>query len=204
LAAIAPARAEHVDASVLDDRGEPVRDAVVYAVPLEPASTSPPPEPIAIDQVDKEFVPHVTAVPVGARVDFPNRDQIRHHVYSFSEAKTFEIPLYKGIPAAPVEFDRPGEVVLGCNIHDWMKAYVFVAETPYFGITNDRGATAIELPAGDYQAYVWHPRLQGPRDATAIPLVVEAGERAKLRFSIDQRQVWNPRRAPSPRDPSYR
>lgn len=72
---------------------------------------------------------------VGTRVTFPNRDNIRHHVYSFSSAKKFELPLYIGTPAAPVVFDKPGVVALGCNIHDWMLAYIYVLTTPHFAKT---------------------------------------------------------------------
>src|SRR5262249_12812113 len=153
--------------------------------------------------VDKEFVPYVTAVYVGTLVNFPNRDQIRHHVYSFSAAKTFEIPLYAGMPEQLVDFDRAGEVVLGCNIHDWMRAYVFVVDTPYFAVTSGDGAAAIELPAGRYRVEVWHPRLEGEPAATGRAMQLGAGEEARLDFTIEQKRVWIPRRAPA-RDPDYR
>lgn len=196
--AAAHARAEQLTASVRSRGGEPVRDAVVYAMPEGATKQDlPAPRRAVIDQVDKEFVPYVTAVPVGTRVDFPNRDRIRHHVYSFSPAKTFEIPLYEGMPDELVDFDRPGEVVLGCNIHDWMKAYVFVVDTRYFAITNDGGVAAIELPAGDYRVEVWHPRLEGEPAATARALRFEAGQQPRLDFTIDQKRVWRPRRAPT-------
>ena len=83
-----------------------------------------------VDQINLEFVPHVKPVVVGSPVYFPNKDDVRHHVYSFSPAKRFELPLYSGTPAAPVVFDRPGIVAIGCNIHDWMLGYIYVAETP--------------------------------------------------------------------------
>jgi plastocyanin len=198
------ARAEPLAASVRSRRGEPVRDAVVYAVPEGSAVQSlPPPDRVAIDQVDKEFVPYVTAVYVGTRVNFPNRDRIRHHVYSFSAAKSFEIPLYAGMPEELVAFDRPGEVVLGCNIHDWMKAYVYVVDTPFFAVTDGAGRAAIELPAGDYRVEIWHPRLEGEPAATARALQLRAGEKPRLDFTIEEKRVWSPRRAPAS-DPDYR
>ena len=92
-----------------------------------------------IDQRDKQFIPYVTALQVGTSVWFANTDKIRHHVYSFSPAKKFELPLYAGVPAEPVVFDRPGFVTLGCNIHDWMIAYVAVLTTPYFAVTHAEG-----------------------------------------------------------------
>ena len=88
-----------------------------------------------VDQVDKEFTPKVNAILVGTSVIFPNHDNVRHQVYSFSPAKRFELPLYAGVPAQPVVFDTPGVVVLGCNIHDWMVGYVYVSESPYFAKT---------------------------------------------------------------------
>ena len=191
---------------VKDTSGESVEDAVVYAVALD-ADGEPlrEPPPTAIDQIDKEYVPYVTAVRVGTRVSFPNRDQIRHHVYSFSEAKTFEIPLYQGTPREPVLFDAPGVVVLGCNIHDWMKAYVFVTETPYFSVTDGEGRAVLAgLPARDYRFEVWHPRLKGPPEATATEVSVGEPATQTVTIVIDQKQVWRPRRAPSAGDASYR
>lgn len=204
LAAAAPARSESLVARVRNAAGEPVRDAVVYVEPVEPLASPPAPETTVIDQIDKEFVPYVTVVPVGTSIRFPNRDGIRHHVYSFSEAKSFEIPLYQGMPPEAIDFHRTGEVVLGCNIHDWMKAYVFVVDTPWFAVSDAGGRARVELPPGRYRAFVWHPRLRGKREDTATPLVVEAGASSEVAFSIEQKQVWNPRRAPSARDPSYR
>jgi hypothetical protein len=185
--------------------GEPVHDAVVYALPLDaqgaPASIPPPAE---IDQVDKEFVPTVSVVRVGTRVQFPNRDQIRHHVYSFSEAKSFEIPLYKGIPAEPILFDKPGPVVLGCNIHDWMRAYVFVVETPYFALTGADGRASLEAPEGEYSVRVWHPALEGDPAQQGQRASVEEGAASELRFAIEQGRIWRPRRAPSLGGDGYR
>ncbi len=203
-AALAPAHAELLTASVRSRGGEPVRDAVVYAMTEGAAKQElAAPGRTEIDQVDKQFVPYVTAVPVGTHVNFPNRDQIRHHVYSFSRAKTFEIPLYEGMPEELVAFDRPGEVALGCNIHDWMKAYVFVVDTRYFAVTNGSGEAKVELPAGHYRVEVWHPRLEGEPAATARALRFEAGESPRLDFEIEQKRVWSPRRAPAS-DPDYR
>ena len=171
--------------------GEPVRDAVVYALPEGRAPQSAQsPERVEIDQVDKEFVPHVTAVRAGTRVNFPNRDQIRHHVYSFSSANTFEIPLYAGMPEKLIDFDRPGEVVLGCNIHDWMKAYVFVVDTPYFAVTDSSGEAAIALPAGDYRVEVWHPQSGRRARADRAASRLKAGEKPRLDFTIEQKRVW--------------
>ncbi len=80
-------------------------------------------------------------------VQFPNKDNIRHHVYSFSAARKFELPLYSGTPAQPVLFDKVGVVKLGCNIHDWMIGYIYVTETPYFGKSNAEGRVDMDPAA---------------------------------------------------------
>jgi plastocyanin len=191
------AGAASLTASVKGDGGEPVPDAVVEAVRLDDDGRPVPDATATIDQVDKEYVPYVTAVRVGTPVKFPNLDDIRHHVYSFSEAKTFEIPLYRGTPRDPILFDRPGPVTLGCNIHDWMTAYVFVSETPHFGVTAADGTVTLsDLPAGDYETRVWHPRLAGEVRSTAQRISVSAAN-ASVSFTIQQKRVWRARRAPT-------
>ena len=148
---------------VQDHRGRPIADAVVLAVPGEPRNAVRPKPPLdAVDQVDKQFVPFVKPIFVGSKVRFPNSDKIRHQVYSFSPSRKFELPLYGGdSEAPPIIFDKPGVVVLGCNIHDWMVGYIYVAETPYFAKSQASGKAAIEgLPPGEYRVRVWHPRME--------------------------------------------
>ncbi len=189
-------------ASVTDTNGEPVADAVVYAVPRNgqaPARAASA-ERVAMDQRDREFVPYVLAVQTGTPVYFPNSDNIRHHVYSFSAAKTFELPLYQGTPTAPLMFDKPGAVALGCNIHDWMVGYIYVVDTPWFAATGDRGTASLALPAGEYDVRVWHPRLKGSADATRRPLAVGANSETRAEFRI----ALNPdRRKPRPASHEY-
>ncbi|HJY52849.1 MAG TPA: methylamine utilization protein [Candidatus Udaeobacter sp.] len=144
-----------------DGQGPLVSDAVVYAKPDKPV-VSLEKKHAVIEQRDKQFVPYVTAIQVGTSVTFPNRDSVRHDVYSLSPAKEFELPLYAGIPAEPVTFDKEGFVTLGCSIHDWMVAYIAVLPTPYFQITGKDGRTVLEnLPAGQYTVQVWQPLLKG-------------------------------------------
>lgn len=191
-------------ASVLGDDGEPVEDAVVQAVPLDGDGMPARAATAEIDQIDKEYVPYITALQVGTTVNFPNLDNIRHHVYSFSKAKTFEIPLYRGTPSEPIVFDKPGPVTLGCNIHDWMKAYVFVSETPYFGMTGADGSVTLrDLPTGDYELRVWHPQLKGEVESTAQRVSI-GGADVSVRFTIQQKRLWRARRAPTVGQGSYR
>lgn len=124
-----------------------------------PDGQGPEPSQAVMDQIDKAFSPYVLAVPEGTDVAFPNRDQIRHHVYSFSEAKTFELKLYKGEPEAPIEFDKSGVVVLGCNIHDNMLGYIYVSDKPYLATSDEQGRALLQSADGLERITVWHPAL---------------------------------------------
>jgi hypothetical protein len=136
-----------------------------------------------IEQRDRELVPYVTIVQTGAAIDFPNRDPFKHHLYSFSPAKRFEIKLYAGKPAQPVVFDKPGEVALGCNIHDWMEAYVLVVDSPYFAKTDSNGRAFItNIPAGHYRLRLWHPRQNSEPPLREIEIGVAP---TKLNLAMD-------------------
>jgi plastocyanin len=150
---------------VLDSAGKPLEGAVVSLVSDAARRAVRPLPEQEISQENKQFVPAVRVVTVGTLVRFPNRDSVRHHVYSFSPAKKFEIKLYAGTPAAPVLFDQPGVAVLGCNIHDQMVGWVVVLDTPYFAQTDAQGQALLEgIPAGAHQLRAWHARL--PVDVT--------------------------------------
>ena len=198
LALTRPGAAAQIAAIVTDQEGRPLADAVVVAVPAQGVPPSAPPAAREIvDQIGQEFVPYVKPILVGASVFFPNKDNIRHQVYSFSPAKQFELPLYAGTPARPVVFDRPGIVVLGCNIHDWMIGYIYVSESPYFAKTGADGkAHLIDLPALSYRVRVWHPRLQGPESATQRPADLRDGSRAELSWKLVLKTEVRVRRAP--------
>jgi plastocyanin len=144
-------------AQILDQQGKPVADAVL-TLQGPPGKTSITAK-ADMDQRNKEFAPHVLAVHTGTNLTFPNSDNIRHQVYSFSPAKRFELRLYEGTPAAPLLFDKPGIVVLGCNIHDWMLGYVYVTEDPWFAVSDATGRISFDnLPAGTYTLTLWHPQ----------------------------------------------
>jgi len=166
-----------IRANLHDAHGRPVEDAVVLAVPRnrQLLERVPPPGRIVIEQIDKEFVPYVKPVQAGSQVHFPNRDTVLHHVYSFSPAKRFELPLYAGAEAAPIRFDQPGPVVIGCNIHDWMIGHVYITDTPFFAKTGADGKAVIEnLPTGDYVVRVWHPQMIVAEAATERPVAAGA------------------------------
>ena len=151
-----------VNASVVDGKGKPLVDAIVYLMPSQPIPLAKA-KHVIIDQVDKEFVPRVSVVQSGTAIDFPNHDNIRHQVYSFSPAKTFELKLYSGRPSALVVFDKAGRAVLGCNIHDHMIAWVLSVDTPWFAQTDAQGRAKLpDMPAGSYEMLVWHPGVAKP------------------------------------------
>lgn len=163
-----PAVAASLRVSVTTPGGAPVRDAVVM-VYLKGAPKGPIRFPWAyvMTQKDTQFAPFVLVVPVGADVAFPNRDPFRHHVYSFSGAKNFQLKLYGHDEARVVRFDKVGVVALGCNIHDNMTAFIRVVDTPYAAKTGARGEVLIEdVPAGAVTVAVWHPYLKSGRDLT--------------------------------------
>ena len=187
---------------VKDDKGRPVSDAVAYAAAGNASAAAK--KQTVVDQRDKQFVPYVTAVQVGTAVIFPNSDKIRHHVYSFSPAKKFELPLYSGVPAEPVVFDKTGFVTLGCNIHDWMIAYVAVLPTPYFQVTRQDGHAVLkDLPAGQYTMQVWHPALKGRPEALAQRIDV-GGATKSLLFTLPLKSDVRAKRAPGLTTGGYR
>ena len=197
----AAAQGAEIVATITDQGGRPLADAIVVAVPVDGnGKRAVRPRDDAIFQVDKEFVPRVTAVMVGTAVAFPNNDSVRHHVYSFSAAKRFELPLYSGVPAQPVIFDKPGVIVLGCNIHDWMVAFVYVSESPHFARTGPEGkATIGELLPRSYVVRVWHPELEGDEAATRKLLAVAGANRIEVAWALVLKPELKVRRAPSSR-----
>ena len=110
-----------------------------------------------IVQRDRLFHPYIEVVTVGTQVAFPNEDPFAHHVYSFSKTKPFELPLYQQDASPKVTFDKPGVVILGCNIHDWMLAYLIIVDTPYYGKVSNSEVEIEDVNAGDYTLNIWHP-----------------------------------------------
>lgn len=169
------APAARLDVRVQTSAGKPLMGAVVTAARMDSSDHAAAPVHVAVTQVDLSFQPDLVVVPIGSSVDFPNNDTVSHQIYSFSPAKRFQLPLYRGKPYPPVRFDQPGLVTLGCNIHDAMLAYVFVTDAPFFGRSDGTGTWAApSVPPGRYKILIWHPRL---RDApAALEREVTVGE----------------------------
>ncbi|SEA03441.1 carboxypeptidase regulatory-like domain-containing protein [Alkalimonas amylolytica] len=175
--------------TVVDQAGKPLDDAVVELVALDAGSeaVAADVQQTSIRQQGLNFVPFVSAVQVGTEIDFPNLDRTRHHVYSFSPAKVFEIQLYHDRPEQPIVFDQAGIVALGCNIHDYMEAYVFISESNLVGVTDPDGQFHFsQLSAGRYQLRVWHP-FQLDEMLTVIITLDGSSESAQFSLSVQHR-----------------
>jgi plastocyanin len=185
LATAGPAAAG-LQVQVQDAQGRPLAGAVVFLESREARAATKPMAAVDIAQQDRQFQPQVSVVTLGTAVHFPNRDTVRHHVYSFSPVKRFEIKLYIGTPAQPVVFDQPGIAVLGCNIHDTMAAWVLVLETPWHARTGADGRAQLDAPPpGAYKLRAWHPGLPPGQPAAeqAVQLPASGHARAELRLA---------------------
>lgn len=183
LALCGTAQARDITVLVRDSAGHPVEDAVAI---LDAPGRAPLPGHFRIDQKNTMFMPFVLVVPVGSTIEFTNRDPFRHHVYSFSPAKTFELKLFGQGQTRSVTFDKAGVVALGCNIHDTMQAFVQVVDTPFAVKTGKDGRAVLHgAPEGAVKLRVWHPHLRAP--ANQLTLTVAAGGSATIPVSVKLR-----------------
>jgi len=175
------AQGANVDVLLGDAAGNPLTDAVVMLAPVGARLPVKPLQGAQIVQHDLQFDPPLTVVTIGTAVMFPHQDTVKHHVYSYSPAKTFQIKLYAGVPHTPIVFDKPGVAVLGCNIHDGMIAWVVVSDTPLWARSAAGGhAKVADVPPGSYQMHVWHSSLAETTPPQLLSLTVGASD-------IDQR-----------------
>ena len=174
--------------TVRDQDGRPVSDAVATLKSLDAPARAAPIRfawPTTVDQRNIKFDPFVLVVPVGAEVSFPNRDKVRHHVYSFSPVKVFQLKLYGREESRSVTFDRAGVVPLGCNIHDQMIGFVDVVDTPWAGKTGADGETTLQdIPAGRAQLIIWRPYMKSPRNQMAINVTMPPAGVARQAVSV--------------------
>lgn len=184
----AAAHAANLTATATDKTGAPMADVVIYATPV--GTTGAPavgnPEPVTISQEGMQFSPYVTTVRAGTAIRFPNYDHMEHHVKSFSPAKQFEIKVYESGTPPPVVFNKTGVVVIYCLIHEWMRAYVYVVDTPLFSKSDQSGAASINgLKEGLYEIRAWHPDM----GSIKLPLLqtVKVGEKGitPVTFAFD-------------------
>ena len=178
----AQASAASLTVRVVDTNGNPVSDAVVSLRPSGTSTHAPAGGRFSVSQKDMQFHPFVLVVPVGAKVSFPNLDPTRHHVYSFSPAKRFELKLFARDQSRSVVFDKPGVIALGCNIHDAMTAFIVVADSPWTAKTGPNGiAQFVGAPNAPGRISVWHPYLRAK--GNLVEQNVSAASR-NARFSV--------------------
>ena len=197
--------AAELKVGIVDRQGHGVAEAVVLAAPLGAQRAAVRGAPSAVmDQLNRAFVPGLLVVAVGTKVEFPNNDTVSHQVYSFSPAKRFQLPLYKGKIHQPVTFDQAGLVVLGCNIHDQMLGYIYVTDAPHFGKTDADGAwRSDELPPGDYRLTVWSPFIADAPALLSRQVHVDAAGPTAVRFELTQELRLRPEPRPRHSDWEY-
>lgn len=185
-AMVAWSTAAHAGDAAIEVRGpdgSPLADAVVTIMTArQPAAPVRFAWPAVMQQHNIAFDPHVLIVPVGSTVTFPNLDKVRHHVYSFSKVKKFDLKLYGRDDTRSVVFDKPGVVAIGCNIHDSMSGFIMVVNTPYAMKTDAQGRVRIaDVPAGAATLRVWHPSIRAPDNTLSqAATIAPAGYRTTL------------------------
>lgn len=171
--------------SVIDQNGNPVSNAVIES-PLN-AVTRAPTDVAVIDQIDKRFVPMVIAIQQGQHVNFPNNDNIRHHVYSFSPIRQFSTELYADIPGDPVLFDKAGVAVLGCNIHDSMVGYIYVSASQDVAVTDATGVVSFTGTSVPEELTIWHPWSADADNQRKVSTTsISSGGRMEVTLTINE------------------
>lgn len=166
---------------VTNEAGQPVAQAAVSVYIKGTRAMATTSATANMAQKGRAFQPTLLVVQTGTPVLFPNFDTVRHHVYSFSPIKKFEIKLYAGTPAAPVVFDKAGTATLGCNIHDQMLGYIHVVDTPHFGVSGTDGQLNLDLPAGEHRVQIWWPALGEGNPGVEQVLKAGGGQAVMLR-----------------------
>ena len=163
-----------------------LRDFVVYIDHPAPAVKRPTPVIKTISQKGATFIPHVTPIAVGTTIEWPNQDEIYHNVFSISDAKQFDLELYRSPEIKRVPFDKPGRVDVFCSIHTTMNCVILVLENPWFALSDAKGNyTITNVPPGTYKLRAWHERLP---PQTQDVTVTESGQ-IKVDFVLGIRNL---------------
>ena len=174
--------------AVAGDRDGQAMPSVVIA--LKPVGVAPLvtlPVTITVTQENLSFKPYISVIRKGSSVVFANRDTVEHHIKSFSSSRPFEIAVHKpGDTPPPIRFDSEGAIVAYCILHDWMRAYVYVADTPWYGVSDTSGLTRIDnIPAGDYEVTAWHPDLGQFKPPLTAKVTIAATGTAQSTFKFE-------------------
>jgi len=183
------APAGNIRVRILDRDGGPVPEVVVSARPLDAVAAPRAAAPTErMNQQQLAFEPHILIVSTGTEIAFPNEDDVRHHVYSFSPAKQFNFSIDSKATHDAIRFDVPGVVTLGCNIHDEMLAYIVVVDTPHFAKTGVDGSVELTgLEAGRYEVSIWSSRIAQKNLPDSVEIAVVEGEVATWEYGFAER-----------------
>lgn len=184
---VASAHAGTVITVVGDRDGQGMLNVVIALKPIGVAAPAAAPATITVTQENLQFKPYISVIRKGSSVVFANRDTVEHHIKSFSSSRPFEIAIHKpGDTPPPIRFDSEGAIVAYCILHDWMRAYVYVADTPWYGTSNATGSTRIEnVPAGEYEVTAWHPDLGQFKPPLTTKLTVPATGTVEATFKFE-------------------
>jgi len=191
----AQAYCAQLDVRVLSSKGEPVEGVVISL--HNNSFAVPEPQNIEVQQSDRRFSPQISLANVGSTVTFSNADTIIHHVYSFSKPWRRQFRLGKSEVKQEV-MDTPGEVVLGCNIHDWMLAYIYVMDTPYYARTNESGlASFSDIPATKAVLRIRHPRIRDGRGKIERDIEIRDGSANMTEIRLRKRLLSTRNQVPN-------
>lgn len=176
-----------------DRDGQAMSNVVIALKPIGVAAPVTAPTTLIVTQEAMTFKPYISIIRKGSSVVFANRDTVEHHIKSFSSSRPFEIAVHKpGDTPPPIRFDSEGAIVAYCILHDWMRAYVYVADTPWYGTSDLSGITRIDnIPVGDYEVTAWHPDLGQFKPPLTMKLTVPASgsAQATFRFELKPRAI---------------
>jgi plastocyanin len=164
------------DASLIVSGGNLV-NAVVYITDIKKGKKMEPAK-VTLDQKECEYRPHVLAFPAGSTVEILNPDGILHNIHSYSQKNSpFNMAQPKFKKNLTVKIDKPEAINVKCDVHGWMSGWLFAAENPYFGVTDNSGVVKLgDVPPGSYTVEVWHETL----GKTTQKVTVKAKEEAKV------------------------
>tara|TARA_R110000803_G_scaffold113618_3_gene181975 strand:- start:14 stop:664 length:651 start_codon:yes stop_codon:yes gene_type:complete len=178
--------AENININVVDNDHKALPDMVVYLQPEDDISLPFNEKVVEVGQFDRSFTPYISIMQLGNKVNFKNKDDITHHIYSPIGDNKFSFKIRAGESQMKSDFQQTGEVAMGCNIHDWMSGYLLIVDTPLFGKTDEKGRLDLPMPpAGKYQLIVWHPQLDAVNNRVYQP--IDLSEQKQVTIKLDNK-----------------
>jgi hypothetical protein len=127
-----------------------------------------------------EFKPHIVLTSPG-KLTLLTSDPMPHNIHTMSMMNpSINVTLTKLVRKSSLQVDFPETIEVKCDLHGWMKAFVVVAEHPYYAITGDAGSFQLrDVPPGRYELEVWHEKLGSQKKE----VTVEAGKKTVMEFN---------------------